>query len=178
MRSWKLLVPLASLAAVLATEAVVLWSPPARVTQENFERIRVGMSKTEIEAILGRPGDYRTASGETGVPGRAGTYWVSDSKLNFTDSALTWREDPDDPLKIEHESGTWLGDTFQVGIWLDDSEHVKIFTGVPRRTTQTGVGSLAWRLQRQWRRWFPVPQQAIPKRRVVDGSRNPSLLAT
>lgn len=32
----------------------------SRVTRENFDRIRKGMSRAEVEAILGTPGDYRT----------------------------------------------------------------------------------------------------------------------
>ena len=33
---------------------------PSRVTRENYERIREGMSRAQVEAIVGKPGDYRT----------------------------------------------------------------------------------------------------------------------
>jgi hypothetical protein len=61
MRRRTLLVVLSGLAAVVAAGVVVLWPrPPSRVTQENFGRIREGMSRAEVEAILGPAGDYRT----------------------------------------------------------------------------------------------------------------------
>jgi hypothetical protein len=36
------------------------WPRPSRVTAANFERIKEGMSRAEVEAILGPPGDYTT----------------------------------------------------------------------------------------------------------------------
>jgi hypothetical protein len=83
VRRRKLLVALAGLAVVVAAVVVVLWPRPDRITQENYDRIRVGglwgedwathdnrapvkkgMTRTEVEAILGPPGDYRTGLGE------------------------------------------------------------------------------------------------------------------
>jgi hypothetical protein len=46
--------------ALAGAAAVALWPRSSRVTRENFERIRKGMSRGEVEAILGTPGDYRT----------------------------------------------------------------------------------------------------------------------
>jgi hypothetical protein len=61
MRRWKLLwlLALAGL-AMLALGDVVLWPQPSLVTLPNFCRVREGMSRAEVEAILGPPGDYRT----------------------------------------------------------------------------------------------------------------------
>jgi hypothetical protein len=55
-----LLVALAGLAVVIAAGVVVLWPREDRVTRGNFDRIRAGMSRAEVEAILGPPGDYTT----------------------------------------------------------------------------------------------------------------------
>jgi hypothetical protein len=56
------------LAVVVAAGVVVLWpqpQPSSRVTRENFDRIHDGMSRAEVEAILGPRGDYRTRLGES-----------------------------------------------------------------------------------------------------------------
>src|SRR6516162_2477131 len=61
MRRRTLLVVLVGLAVVVAVGAVVLWpQPPSRITRENYDRIREGMSRAEAQAILGPPGDYTT----------------------------------------------------------------------------------------------------------------------
>src|SRR5690349_20867928 len=68
---WKLLGLLALLAVIAAT-AVALWPQPDRITFENCDRITEGMSRAEVYAILGSPGDYRTGPvvyvGEGGKP--------------------------------------------------------------------------------------------------------------
>jgi outer membrane protein assembly factor BamE (lipoprotein component of BamABCDE complex) len=64
MRRRKLLVALAALVVVVAVGVLVLW-PRAdrvteanleRITEANLERIKEGMSRAEVEAILGAPG--------------------------------------------------------------------------------------------------------------------------
>jgi hypothetical protein len=56
MRRQKLLVALVVLAVVVAAGVVVLWPQPlSLIRQENYERIKVGMSRAEVEAILGPP---------------------------------------------------------------------------------------------------------------------------
>src|ERR1700722_7606055 len=59
MRRRKVLVTLVGL-AVVAVGAFVLWPRKHRITRENYERIREGMSRAELEAILGPSGDYTT----------------------------------------------------------------------------------------------------------------------
>jgi hypothetical protein len=53
------------LGVVIAAGAVVgfvLLPQPLRLTQSDFDRLRVGMSRTEVESILRcPPGDYTTA---------------------------------------------------------------------------------------------------------------------
>src|SRR5262245_13696687 len=58
MRRRKPLVALAALAVVAAAGVVVVWPRAERVTRGNFDRIRDGMSRGEVAAILGAPGDY------------------------------------------------------------------------------------------------------------------------
>jgi hypothetical protein len=65
--------------------AVVLLLPlrPPRVTCENFERIRKGMTRANVVAVLGEPGDYTTRPVEY-VPAPIGlcapvpVFWMSD----------------------------------------------------------------------------------------------------
>jgi hypothetical protein len=80
MRRRTLLVALAGLPVVVAAGAVVLWPrTPSRITLENCNRIREGMSRAEVEAILGPPGDYRTGPGETGHGmGTENMFWTPD----------------------------------------------------------------------------------------------------
>ena len=54
------LIALAGLAVLVAAGAFVLWPRPDRITRANYDRIRMGMSRAEVEAILGPPGDYTT----------------------------------------------------------------------------------------------------------------------
>jgi outer membrane protein assembly factor BamE (lipoprotein component of BamABCDE complex) len=55
----KLLLALAGLALVVAG-TFVLWPRANRITRENFDHIEKGMSRAQVESILGPPGDYRT----------------------------------------------------------------------------------------------------------------------
>jgi hypothetical protein len=61
MRRRTLLAALAGLAVVVAAGAWLLWPRQDRITPENLDRIELGMTRAEVEAILGGPpGDYRT----------------------------------------------------------------------------------------------------------------------
>ncbi len=56
MHRWKRRRMLALLlVAIVAVGAFVLWPPRSQVTQENFDRIRNGMSEVEVYEILGEP---------------------------------------------------------------------------------------------------------------------------
>jgi hypothetical protein len=60
MWKWSVVVAV-GLALTGALMPLALPRPPSRVTWANFERVKVGMSREEVEALLGPPGDYRTA---------------------------------------------------------------------------------------------------------------------
>ena len=52
-----------ALAVALALTGAVLalaWPRPSHVTQANFDRIKEGMGRADVEALLGPPGDYTT----------------------------------------------------------------------------------------------------------------------
>jgi hypothetical protein len=168
MRRRKLLVVLAGLAVVGAAGAVVLWpKPPSRITQENFDLIRDGMTRAEVEAILGPPGDQRTGLGEMylqegpGGPLGLGAGWFPEGEVCGT----VWLPDPDDVAFTlsnwsrdshrGHLCACWMSDSLAMYIAIDDSGRV-VFKGRRiRRTTLGQFDSLLWRLKRQWHRWFP-----------------------
>jgi hypothetical protein len=74
-----------------------------RITQANFERIKVGMRLEEVEAILGvPPGDYTTepvpdlevgSSGTFKKPGRGCAWWGNDGLIQLgvdEDNLVLW----------------------------------------------------------------------------------------
>jgi len=147
VRRRMLLVALVGLAVVVAAGAVVLWpSQPNRITRENCDSIRAGMTRAEVEAILGAPSDYRTGLGEWEYGGT----WRVDPIVDPPNLFCYWKEMP------SHLTwGTWLSDSYGVGIAIDDSEHVMLKIGGQRRKRQHPLANLLWRLKRQWHRWFP-----------------------
>jgi hypothetical protein len=66
MRKRSLFIALAGLALLTAAFALVPQSRPNRITRENFDRIRLRMTLSEVEAIIGPPGDYMTGDTTTG----------------------------------------------------------------------------------------------------------------
>jgi hypothetical protein len=154
MRRRTLFVALAGLAVVLAVGVVVLWpSQPNRITQENCDRIKEGMSRAEVEAILGPPGDYRTGPGETGHGSTGNMFWTPE-QIPDVARGTDWSKVSQSP----DASGLWamwFSDSAMVMIGIDDSGTVVFKRVWPRRTTQGPLANLLWRLKRQWHRWFP-----------------------
>jgi hypothetical protein len=155
MRRRKLLVALAGLAVAVAAGAIVLWPREDRVTRANYDRIRDGMTRAEVEAILGPPGppgDFRTGHGETRVVfedgSTANTRWIPDDPAK---PLPNWSRLPGQSLLW----ATWMSDSFAIGIGIDDSGNVVEKVGYPRRTTQGPLENLLWRAKRLWQRWFP-----------------------
>src|SRR5262245_57459436 len=104
MRRRTLLVVLAGLAVVVAIGVVVLWAraAPERITRENYERIRVGMSRAEVYAVLGPPGDYSTG----------------DEKLS--DLPLPPCQPQLQALSLEE----WTSDRVRIGVYFDGTGNV------------------------------------------------------
>jgi hypothetical protein len=134
-------VALPGLAVVVATGVVVLWPRQDRITQKNFALILVGMSRADVEVILGPPGDYTTGPLTVG-----GSFTISPWHVNAT------RLYPND------ENGTpydWLTDTGWYTVTFDDSGKVegRDFESATKAKQGT-VDNLLWQVERQWRRWF------------------------
>jgi hypothetical protein len=128
------LLVLAALAALAGAGTWVLWPRPDRITLENFRLLRVGMSRTEVEAVLGPPGDYRT------VP---------------TASEPPWRVDDDRVDKEQYEEDFWAGDGGVIWV-LIGSRGVEGKNFIAnRKIPQSPLDNLIWWLRRQWRRSFP-----------------------
>jgi hypothetical protein len=129
MRGHKLLVALAGLAVAVAGAAVVPWPRQNRITRENFERIEQGMSRSQVESILGLPGDYRT--------GPSAYVEVLPDYI---------------PTRME-----WWTDTLVIIIEFDEAglayEYHRLRLG--GTVQQSPVTNYIWRLKRQWHRWFP-----------------------
>jgi hypothetical protein len=136
VRRRKLLVALAALAGV-----VVLWprGEPDRITQANFDRIHEGMTRAEVETILGPPGDYRTEPAEYGSL----AYLVGRRAQSIGD----------DYPAVSH---WWEGNTSLVILSYDHSGRVTDFGRVDAINPKpSAVEILLWHLKRQWHRWFP-----------------------
>jgi hypothetical protein len=125
---------------VLVGILVTLLMPrPSKVTRENYERIKMGMSPANVEQILGGPpGDYSTVP--TDYPG-GGMDIVVDIE----------------ELKAAHKSGLdqagrWSGDEGNVLVcYLDGKAVCKSFT--PEEPVKVGTLDLVrWRLHRRWDR--------------------------
>jgi hypothetical protein len=136
MRRRTLLVALAGLAVVGAGAAVMLLRREDRVTRQNFDRITEGMSRTEVESILGSPGDYRSGP-------------------------VKWKAGPREVIfQIDSPAhDRWIGDHGTIDIWFPEYQG---YTGARHMTFHdverialTPLDNLVWRAKRQWHRWFP-----------------------
>jgi hypothetical protein len=116
--------------AVLAG-ALVLWPRPDRITRENFDRIRKGMSRAEVEAILGPPGDYRTILTEGA------------NRVYFKNRPMASYE------KV------WKGNAGNVVVLIGfDGVCYKAFLPTVA-VEQAPLEYMRWRAERQLQRWFP-----------------------
>jgi hypothetical protein len=115
-----------------------------------------GMSRPEVEAILGPPGDYRTAPGQITENRYSGLQswhrqirYTMDGRRTYPSHGWTYQDEG--PVCL------WLGDTAAIGVEYGPSETVKearVYSGFlpdPRSL----LDNLSWRIKRQWHRWFP-----------------------
>ena len=130
-----------ALAVVVAVGVVVLWPRPERITQENYDRIRVGMSRAEVYAVLGPPGDYSTG----------------DAKASDLPGPPMLTEDLRQAISLEE----WFGDRAAIGVYFDGAGNVASARCWLLKPIDHGpLGNLLWRLK-HWRRWF-TPAEPIP----------------
>jgi hypothetical protein len=141
MRRRKLLVALAGLAVVVAAGALLLSRfHQDRLTFENLNSLYEGMSLADVVAILGPPGDYRTGD----------TFYAKAPELAW--QSPIWQKPRDYGNSIEGRSN----DRAKICLSVDSSGRLASGTYSPMRTVDHGFwGNLRWRLERQWKRWFP-----------------------
>jgi hypothetical protein len=85
-RRKRLALPAAALVALVAVGWFVLWLRPGRITRENFDRIRVGMPRADVEALLGPPGNYLT-----GPVADSPQVWGDPARVSLP--GVSWRSD-------------------------------------------------------------------------------------
>jgi hypothetical protein len=141
MRRRKLLVALAGLAVVVVAAAAILRNPgPQRpvtsIPRASFSRLKVGMTPSEVAAILGPPGDNRTMETEimTALP----------------------HEDRFGTPQASVRSQRWLSDTANVFVSFDKSGKACAGLYCPARPSRESSLSLFLKqAKRQWQGWFP-----------------------
>jgi hypothetical protein len=151
----------AGLVVLVAAGAFEAWPRPDRITRANEERIRIEMSRAEVLAILGPPGDYTTAPTYTDGEER----WVA-PRFDLI-SPDHWGspqvEHQLKPLALsESTTELWACNTGHIGVIFDASDRVWDHWYYPNtrvnpntRVEQGLLENLRWRARRQWRRWFP-----------------------
>jgi hypothetical protein len=134
MRRRKLRWAVAGLAVALVVGGVfVLWLRPDRVTRANFDRLTSGMTRAEVVAILGPPGDYTTGPitslGPAEYPPSV-TVWV-------TDEGTYW-------VRFDgvEERVPQIDDR---GFWPSTEPE----------SPRPKFSAFGWRLRRLWRKGFP-----------------------
>jgi hypothetical protein len=134
-----LLFTLAGLVVIALAEAVAIWpplwlEPPSPITQKNFDRIRIGMRRADVAAILGPDGDFKTRDCTRG------------------DVCATISGGPIATVEMQ----TWDTDTARIDVFYSRRGTVAWAMYSVNRLPETGlVDNLLWRAKRQWRRWFP-----------------------
>jgi hypothetical protein len=154
MRSPTLLVRSAALGAVavlLSAAVLVFWpeiAQPTRATEENFVCLQGSMhrgsplelryegTRSEVEAFLGAPGDYRTRPG-TFRPPRC---YVGHYPPGLPKTTLIWQTDDIAIHVVVDSAGNVLA--------MDSSTFKYI-------STASEWERFCWDLKRRWHRWFP-----------------------
>ncbi len=156
------------LAVLLAAGALALRPRSDRITFDNFSRIQEGMSRAEVEAILGGPpGDYRTVQ----------TVYESDHSWVDVDTIAGYASGhlPLETIGAKVRA-RWVGNDgyiiidFESGVVAEPTPfpvYLLSTTGAGEpdplpsthfvdtvRWDQYPLDHLLWRAKRQWRRWF------------------------
>jgi hypothetical protein len=126
------LAALGGLVALLGAGALVLWPETDPVTVENYERIKPGMSRVDVEAMFGPP--------LTTIPSQdldPDAYDFGERRWEVLDAELCGRE--------EVEPKLWAGGTGELEVKFA-RERAVTKAWYPR-------SNVALRLQRRWERW-------------------------
>jgi hypothetical protein len=155
MRRQTLLLTLTvGLFAVVIVGALVLGRRADRITRENYERVGKGLTKAEVEAVFGPPGDC--TSGPTYHEAR----WI-ETRNSFP---VEWESTPM-PAGLSQlldliagdasPRATWSGDTADVYVWFGRNGVEATALWPHERKPQNSLDNLLWRAKRVWRRWCP-----------------------
>jgi hypothetical protein len=141
MRRRRLRWVLAGLAVLLLVAgAFVLWPQPERFTRENCGRVEEGMTRAEVESLLGPPGDYRTGPSDYD----AGLVPIRVAPITMP------------PWETSDNDACWAGDSAYMAVRFDSAGRAHAWYCVPTsKAAQSRLDDLVWRAKRQWRRWFP-----------------------
>jgi hypothetical protein len=140
----RVLAVLAGLTVLLAFGTLLLWPrghASRQFTRQNFDCIQSGMSRAEVEGILGPPGDYTNGPTQRGAgPGMSERQdW---SNLQVPSKYVSWESD-EGSIEVRFASG---------GGW--NGAYLKSYLS-NRKVEQSPLENFLWRARRQWQRWFP-----------------------
>jgi hypothetical protein len=106
-----------------------------QINMHSGETIRPGMTRAQVEVVLGGPGDYRTRP----------TYDVWLPSL------------PNDRILRRSWSAEWYSDEAHVLVLFDQSGCVKTAECLPQKPNhEHPLDNALWNLRRQWRCWFSL----------------------
>jgi hypothetical protein len=149
MRKRSLFIALAGLALLIAAFALVPQSRPNRITREDFDRIRLRMTLSEVEAIIGPPGDY-----ETGDTTRPDDWVASAEALDVSDLTMAEAEDANREFLCA-TTAIWECDDAIVVLEIGPTIGVMCKTlGYRRPVNRDPIGVLRWHLRRVWYHYF------------------------
>jgi hypothetical protein len=139
IKRWLLLL---TVFTALIAGAFLFWPGPNWITEENARRVRVGMNRSEVEAILGPPGDYRT------VKTRAAPMILP---MN------TYGGD----APIEEGRLHWRTNELLIKVILDKSGKVEDWFAIPQEPIEgSSLSNYSWWLKRKWWEWFGKGRKA------------------
>jgi hypothetical protein len=124
------LIAVVRLTMLVVVGAFVLRPRQDRITSENYSRIfeATDITRAEVEAILGPPGDYTTRRTK-------GDHLLEDG--------------------INSKDVEWRGDRYIIYAAFDSSGRLYFVDLYPNEPEDDSpLGDLLWRANRQWRRWF------------------------
>jgi hypothetical protein len=126
------------LVALVAARPVLVPVPNPRLSRENFDRVKEGMKRVDVEAILGPPGDYRTGPTDHDLE-------VDNEDLGFYPPAIS--------LVVKGRSETsqeWYGDRAIIRVCVDGGGTVTRIQFQPVKPEPVGLFEL---LRWRWDRW-------------------------
>jgi hypothetical protein len=113
---------------VLGTIIFQVLRPRDRLTWENFERIQLGMTRDQVERILGPPGDYSRGGGLYSGPGLIRTIGIA----RFAkEGELWWNDGPN--IIVHFDSADKVEGIHIYNRWTLGSPETETFWAKARR---------------------------------------------